>query len=230
MFTSKLKVVLGITILLSVIITTLVLTSPLIASRTQSQGKTDSFAYSIQGGKGQSQSVYIAISVDWDDPEARQKYSDKNIQRGHELVNNGQKELIPIQVTFAHPISVDEARQLVESTGFIVDSFLLVGNSTISQQRGTHIQFSDLDNDVPHRELIDPATGEEIVFVGVMVLRGHVFSDAYGLGQWLANDVVYFVDTSEVELRELLNKHHLSEIAGKEIDISVPSPFWDLDW
>ncbi len=220
-------IVLSIPLLLATIIA-LVLTSPLIAGRIQSQGKTDSFEYSIQGDK--ERSVYVTVGVNMDDADARQKYIDVNIQRGNELVNNKQNGLVPVQITFIRPVSVSEVKQLVESTGFIVDSFLLVGHSTISQQRGTRIQFSSLDSTVPERELIDPNTGEEIVFEGVMVLKGDVPSNTYGLGQWLANDLTYLVDTSEVEMRELLNERHANEIVGKEIEISIPSPFWDLDW
>lgn len=227
MFTSKPKITVGITFFL-VTIATLILVSPLIASRIQTQGKADSFEYSIQGDK--EESVYVTVGVDLDNANARQKYIEANIQRGNALIASKQNELVPVQITLNHPIPASEIRQLVESTGFIVDSFLLVGHSTISQQRGTYIQFSSLDELIPEREIIDPNTSEEIVFEGIMVLQGDVPASNDGLGQWLASDLVYLADTSEVEMRELLNMRHASEVAGKEIEISIPSPFWNLDW
>lgn len=209
---------------------TLALTAvtPLVASRVQSQGKTDSFEYSIQGDKDQS--VYVTVGVNMDDEHSRQKYIDANKQRGYELIANKQNEHIPVQITFASPISIHEVRKLVESTNFDVEEFLLVGHSTISQERGTHIQFSSLDVPIPERELIDPNSGEEIVFEGIMVLKGQVVATNAGLGKWLADERVYLVDTSKVELLEILGKEHMNKIAGKEVEISIPSPFWNLDW
>lgn len=227
MFISKPKVIVSMTVLLATI-ATLILASPLIASRIQTQGKTNSFEYSIQGDK--EDSIYVTVGVDMDDLSARQKYIEANVQRGNSLVANKQNGLVPVQITLVRPISIPEVRQLVESTGFIVDSFLLVGHSTITQQRGTHIQFSSLDEPIPEREIINPNTGEEIVFEGIMVLQGDVLANSDSLGQWLTSDLVYLVDTSEVEIRELLNERHANEIMGKEIEISIPSPFWELDW
>lgn len=206
----------------------LALTTPSIAGRIQSQNKTDSFEYSIQGDKAQS--IYVTVGVNMEDIGARQAYLDANVERNQKLLEDNLDDLIPVQVTFAHPVAVANVKALVASTGFTVDSFLLVGHSTISQQRGTHIQFSSLDDSVPEREIIDPVSGEEIVFEGIMVLQGIVPANSDGLGQWMKNDSVYLLDSSEVEMSELLSRQYANEIAGKDVEISLPSPFWDLDW
>ncbi len=41
---------------------------------------------------------------------------------------------------------------------------------------------------------------------------------------------VYLADTSEVEVRELLARQHANVVAGKELVVSMTSPFWKLDW
>ena len=50
------------------------------------------------------------------------------------------------------------------------------------------------------------------------------------LGYWLTNDRVYLVDTTKLEALDLAVSRHADETVNKHIDVSLPTPFWNLDW
>ncbi|MDW8325340.1 MAG: hypothetical protein RMK99_02135 [Anaerolineales bacterium] len=226
---SRLALVAGVAFALA-----LVLVSPraqtLIAGRLVFEGATDSFRY---GGRVEdSGDVLVYIGTNWYDPEALQAYLAANSRRGRELIAQKQGEPVPVQITFARPQPPDKVRALVAQTGFQVESFIMVGRSTLTNRRGTYGQPNSLDGGlpIPERELIDPATGEELVFQGLMVLEGRVPASEAGLGSWLNHPEVYLVDTSEVEVLEVVRSVHASVVAERNIQVAVESPFWSLDW
>jgi hypothetical protein len=191
------------------------------------QGEANSFRYTAKGQRNGR--LYVNVSVNFDDPATVQKYREANQQRGRDLTNKAQSR-IPIQVTFARPLPLKEVRELAQETGLQVSNFAMVGHSSLNGQRGVHVEFSSLDKDVPTTLNVDPTgKGEQLVLMGVMVLVGEI-RNPHGLAQLLADDRVYLVDTSEVEVRELIAQRHASIVAGKELVVNVPSPFWKLDW
>jgi hypothetical protein len=199
------------------------------ADRIQIQARAGSFSYTIQGDKPDS--VYVVVSVNLNDPDSRQQYINANLDRGRELLTNNESRLVPVQVTFSKPVPVKEAHELITRTNFLVESYLVVGYTEASRERSTRAWFGPLNpDDIPDREVFDPRKGEEIVYQGIMVLVGQVMTDSNGLGELLYNDLVYLVDTSELELRGLLSSKHANVTLNKEVAISIPSPFWDLDW
>jgi len=194
------------------------------------EGETRSFRYT---GQGQSNgSYYVTISVDFDDPMAHKDYLDANRERGQTLLSQSATYPLPLQITFATPISLQDARALASEAHVQVDSFALVGKSSQDHsKRGGHWEFGGLDRPVPGTQSMDPTgtTGEQLVLEGVMVIRGAV-ADAAGLASLLTDPRIYLVDTSEVELRTLIAQRHPSDVTGSDLTISVPSPFWNLAW
>ncbi len=194
------------------------------------EGETSSFRYT---GQGQANgNLYVTVSVDFDDPVARENYLAANRQRGQVLLAQDTMYPLPLQITFAAPVSLQDARTLVSETYVQVNSFALVGRSSLDgKKRGGHWEFGGLDRAVAEVRSMDPATvtGEQLVLAGVMVIQGTV-TDASGLARLLADPRIYLVDTSEVELRTLITQRHRLESTSKDLDISIPSPFWSLDW
>lgn len=194
------------------------------------EGETSSFRYT---GQGQSNgSSYVTISVDFDNPIAHKGYLDANRERGQTLLSAYAMYPLPLQITFAAPISLQDARTLASEAHVQVDSFALVGRSSQDHsKRGGHWEFGGLDRPVPATQSMDPAgtNGEQLVLEGVMVIRGAV-ADAAGLASLLADPRIYLVDTSEVELRTLIAQRHQIEVTGSDLTVSLPSPFWNLDW
>lgn len=204
----------------------------LIAGRMVFEGATDSFRY---GGRVEnSGEVTLVVSVAWHDPQALQTYLAANQRRGKELIAQRGGALVPVQITFARPLPLEEVRALVAQTGFQVESFILVGRSTLTNQRGGYGRLaSSLDDDSLPSErerIVDPATGERLVLQGFLVLEGSVPASEEGLGRWLNSPEVYLVDTSEVEVLEVVRSAHAAVVAERNIQVVIESPFWSLDW
>ncbi len=219
----------AITAVLVVVLVALRVTTS-IAGRLVIEGATDSFRYA--GRVENSGDLFVYVSTAWYDPKALQDYRAANIRRGQELITHKEGMPVPVQITFARPQPLEEVRARVAQTGFQVESFIMVGRSTLTNQRGTYGQSNSLDGGlpIPERELMDPATGEELVLQGLMVLQGTVPASEAGLGYWLSNPEVYLVDTSEVEVLEVVRRIHASVVADRNIQVAIESPFWSLDW
>ena len=188
-------------------------------------GKGTAFRYTGQGMDNGD--IYVVVSVRVDDPEALLTYRDANVKRGRELINRGEAKPVWVQVTFNRPLPTDQVRALVGQTGFQVDSFLMVGRSS-DGERMTHIHTGAIGDDVPDRAN-DPLWNDETTFAGIMLLQGKVEATEQGLGRWLTDERVYLVDTTGVEVRELVAQRHADVITDREIVVSLPSPFWQFD-
>ena len=193
------------------------------------RGVTDSFRY---GGRVEyNGDVQVTVSTDWHDPKALQTYIAANVRRGEQLIAEGTRGLVPVQITFARPVQIDGVRTLVEETGLQVESLALVGYTSLTNQRSVYIRFDSLEEDLPGRVPTDPpGTGDEVVIQGLMVLQGSVPANQGGLGKWLNNPDVYLVDTSELEAIAVVQGRHGREVQDRQIEIVVETPFWSLDW
>lgn len=189
------------------------------------QGETDSFRYSAQV-EG-TDNLYVNVSIDFDNPDALKKYRLANQQRGKQLHEQDRRD-IPVQITFKRPMPQAEARALAEQTALTVQDFTMVGHSAITKQRGGHFTLGTLNDPVQVEQNMG-ANQERLILEGVMVIKGTV-ANAAGLRQLEGDERIYLVDTSEAQVRELLNKHHRAWVKNKTIVVAVPSPFWNLDW
>ena len=223
----KRKVIVVVGCLLVAILLAGIKASSLIAGRIQIEDKTEFYAYTLQGDT--ENGIYVPVSIALDDPNVFSRYYEANQQRNNSLVTQESNELIPVQITFAQPISPDELRPIVKQSGTIVESFMLVGRSSESNERGTHVIFATMDEEIPESAYI-PSSGETIGLVGVMVIKGLVPANPAGLGTWMAYPEIYLLDTTEFEVREILQDKYANEIANKEVVVGIPTPFWFLEW
>ncbi|MDL1897566.1 hypothetical protein FBQ82_14975 [Anaerolineae bacterium CFX7] len=194
------------------------------------QGETESFRYTAQVEGANN--LYVTVGDFFDTPEQLAKYRQANRRRIRELAERGMTD-IPVQITFNHPLPQAEARTLAAEVGLTVKDFVMVGRSEVSKQRGTHFTLGALDKAVRfHRDINppdSPAGTDNLVLVGVMVINGTV-ADSAGLERLEADNRIYLVDTTEVQVRELLQKQHRAWLDGKTVVVAVPSPYWSLDW
>lgn len=196
-------------------------------------GQGSAFRYTgeiLQNGE-----VLVTVSVDIDNPNALRAYVEAATNRGWALIQSGDPQTIWVQVTFRRPVPIPEVRALVEETGFRVDSYLLVGRHPTNGERMYEIQFGPLEDSAIHTTFPQPPPappdpGVDGTLAGVMLLQGEVDTTEQGLGRWLADERVYLMDTTSVEMHQLVAQRHAAVVSGKEIEISVPSPFWNLDW
>ncbi|MDL1897565.1 hypothetical protein FBQ82_14970 [Anaerolineae bacterium CFX7] len=223
---TKRKVLIGAFVLMGILGAMLLTTQSAYLAPLFVQGETESYRYTAQGERN---NLYITVSVNFDDAATLQKYRRVNQRRGEQLSKQNKKD-IPLLLTFAHPLPLAQARELVRQTDLDVSSYMMVGHSSLSGERGTYINFETLEQDVELARNVDSTgNGEQLLLEGVMVIQARL-RDSSALGKLLRDERIYLVDTTEFEVRELLSQRHAAMIKGKAIDVTVPSPFWNLDW
>jgi hypothetical protein len=190
------------------------------AGRPIFHGETTTYRYSGEVLEHTGDVLVNVYYIGDGDPETLRAYREANIKRSHALIAQGDARLIWVQVTFAHPVPVAEVRSLVEETGFQVQDFLLAGRNS----QGGKAWCVDFTGD------FDQSDGFCAGLEGIMLLKGWVETTEQGLGQWLADDRVYMIDTTAVEVRELAAQRHADVVTGRKIIVGIESPFWRLDW
>lgn len=151
-------------------------------------------------------------------------YRDGNAQRIQALISRGWDERIPVQVTFARPIAIDEARALAAATQLEVESYLLGGRNGDSQ-RTTHV-YLDTFKDHP-AQVIGPSD-QRSRLLGVLVVKGTVPSSPPGLGVLAGDPRVYIADVTPAVVMEEVRKRRIW--AGRAIAaVGADSPLWSLD-
>ncbi len=172
--------------------------------------------------------IDIGVNGAWDDPQTAEAYRDANTARARALIARGEARPIWVQVAFARPLPADEVRALVEKTGFQVENYMLVGRAS-NGERVMHVQMGAIGDDVA-MQASDPHWNVEMGYAGIMLLQGTVETTEEGLGRWLTDERVYIIDTTGEEVRELAAQRHANAVAGREIVVSLESPFWDFEW
>jgi len=191
------------------------------AIRPVFHGETQTYYYSGEVLKHTGEVLVNVYYLNRLGPEnklkAVQAYREANFRRSYALLAQREPKLIYVQVTFARPVSISEAKLLVQETGFKIEDFLMAGRNSFGGKAWC-VAFSDnLD------EPCDPA-------LGIMVLNGWVETTEKGLGQWLKDERVYMVDTVAAELIEILHQKHADIVAGREIHVGAELPIWELNW
>lgn len=194
------------------------------------QGEGAGFRYI--GGLLDNGDVGIAVRVDLQDAEALNAYIEANTGRSQTLITREETERIWVQVTFTQPFSADEVRRMGDKTSFQVENYLVVGRNS-DGVRMTRIQVGAVQ-DVP-KQIDAPTTEGETKWkpwepAGIMVLQGTVETTGQALGRWLTDERVFLIDTAGAEVRDIVNQRYPDLTADRELLISLPTPFWQLDW
>lgn len=128
---------------------------------------------------------------------------------------------VPVQVTFAHPLSVEELRLLTQRTGLVADLVIFeardasYGLHTVAA-RGTGVDVIDLGNLAPGLD------SRGLRLVGATAVRGIV--PASGLAQLATDERVYLPDVTPHRLAvEVAARYGVSV---DKVQVSVPTPHW----
>jgi hypothetical protein len=200
----------------------------LIAGEANFSGRTESYQYSGHvDGKG---GAYVTVSTNWESQAAIDEYVKANLLRGQELVAADQSLLVPVQITFHKPMNVQVVRELVGATGFQVESFALVGYNSAGNERSVHVAFQSDFEGISTTVSSDPETGSEVSLQGIMVVQGSVPANESGLGVWLAHPAAFLVDTSELDVANVVRSRHGTQVGDSSLEVVLESPFWLLDW
>ena len=184
----------------------------------------------MPGKDGRSVDVYI--NVDFHSQKLLQKYAESLMKQLSDLATTSKKN-IPVMITFSHPMSVKEARTLTRACNVDVSEFLVVGHEDGKREnRGWGIHLRSLDaiteEEIMAPEPMGPNMGD-LVPSGIMVLKG-IAASGQGLRCLHQSTDVYLVDTTALEASNLLNTQYPDQVSGKELNITLESPFWSLDW
>jgi len=184
----------------------------------------------MPGKDGSSVDVYV--NADFHSPKSLQKYAETLKKQLSNLATSSQENIL-VMITFSHPMSVKDARALTRACNVDVSEFLVVGHEDGKpENRGWEIHLDPLDamteEEIMAPEPMGPNMGD-IIFSGVMVLKG-VVAIGEGLKCLDKSPDVYFVDTMALEASNLPEDQYPDQVSGKELNITLETPFWSLDW
>ncbi|MFN3705918.1 MAG: hypothetical protein ACK4WM_07985 [Thermoflexales bacterium] len=202
-------------------------------------------AFRYTGQESDNGDILVTVSVNIDDPEALRAYKEANDTRVRALIARGEAQSIWVQVTFRRPLPPAHVRTLVKETGFRVDNFLMVGHTPNGEKMSIILNFpigddfpetlaktlswEEIERLVLDQGYVPPATISDpmtpATLEGIMLLQGIVEATEQGLGRWLANEDVYLIDTTALEVHELITRRHANLVDNKEIVVTLPSPF-----
>lgn len=195
---------------------------------------TDSLSYVIQNEGAGVAVVSVAPISNASDKKANYILSAKTrtVSLSQELKMTAEPESvsdIPIQITFVKPLDLNEAKAFVSDNSLLVESFALVLR-TATNDRATAVYFGDLDTKTTAGEMRNSKGGVDTIPVGKVIVLKAKLQKPMRLEGIANDDRVFLADTSEHYVRGILNQKHSMEIAGKQIVVSVETPFWSLDW
>ena len=183
----------------------------------------NAYTYEVTERKDGSVEVEVQIEPHLSSA-AFQAYVQANQERVKQILAAG-GDPIEVQITLKQPLAAPDIQKWMANVGLQVASFLVVGSGP-NGEKVSSILYGDL-TEVPTSEA--GPRGQAIVYDGVMVLQGKIAPTAAGLGQLVADERVYLVDTTMAEIHDLLEAD--SSLAGKPVEsIGIPSPFWELMW
>lgn len=132
---------------------------------------------------------------------------------------------VPVQVTFARPLSVEEAQDLAQSTGLTADMVIFEardateGLHTVGT-RGTEPGLVDTDSLKPDLEQ------RGLRLIGITMVQGTVPASTEGLGRLASDERVYLPDVMAHLLAGKVAAHRGVDV--RTVQVSVPSPHWHL--
>jgi len=173
----------------------------------------DSYEYAILREPGKPAEVIVnspQSAKEWE------RYRIANLRRAKALIESGRAERLRVTITFAQPIPLAEGRALLDAARVEeVESYTMAGYDGQGQKMGSG-GFGPLPASM--QEVTEISPGSNIK--GLIVVNGYVWTTPDSLGRLLEEPRVYIADVTEYELRQL--------VPGEEIEVSLPSPFWDL--
>ncbi len=189
--------------------------------------------YSFMAMPGEDgRSIDVSVSVDFSTESTIRRYARLCRSKAKKLASDPSARDVPVLITFDHPLNVQFVRGLESRCRMHVEQFVVVGRARKgSTERGCSILLQPLDSLTDDDVMSDVALGQDEVLShsGIIFAKGTV-EDSEGLGCLLAEPDVYVLDTSEWEIRRLLEEKYPKEIAGKDLNFELKTPFWRLKW
>ncbi len=169
------------------------------------------------------------LIADLDDPAIMKQYTAANQARNEALIRTGANQQVDVLVTFAHPVTWREFVALREETGLTPFQYYF------AEIRADGEKVVNFHRAVPDDELLASVSrqlerdGAELL--GVMVVEGSVQASSAALGRLLSFPSVLLADTTWIDAVDLLVRHgYPVRQVDEGLDVSLTTPYWDLDW
>lgn len=164
----------------------------------------------------------VQVQVDLADRAARDRYAAQQRAEALVLARSGIGS-VPVQVTFARPLSVEELRLLAQHTGLVAELVIFEARDVNQKQhtvaaRRTGANLIDLNSLIPGLNMRD------LQLVGVTAVRGTVPASVSGLGQLATDARVYVPDVTPYRLATEMAARYGVEV--DKVQVSVPTPHW----
>ncbi len=171
-----------------------------------------------QDGSGR---LLVSIHALVDDPVVREEYARRAREEALELATKERGD-VPVQLTLARPLAVDEAQALATEVGLVAEHATWEARDAAGELATVGARAADglLDEQglAPGLEM------RALRLVGVVMLQGRV--PASGLASLAGDPRVYIVDTLHRGLAEALAESY--GVGIDDVEVSAPSPFWSL--
>ena len=162
----------------------------------------------------------VRVQVDLTDRVARDRYSSQQRAEALALAHSGIGS-IPMQITFTHPLSVEDLRLWAQRTGLAAELVIFEARDANQKQhtvaaRGIGVDIVDLDNLAPGLDARD------LHLVGVTAMRGTVPTSE--LEQLATDPRVYIPDV--MPYRVAIEVAARFDVDVDKVEVSVPTPHW----
>jgi hypothetical protein len=165
----------------------------------------------------------VHVQVDLVSRAARDRYAAQQRQEALALARSNRDEDIPVQLTFAHPLSIDELRTLAQDTDLALELILLEARDPNHEQhtvaaRGAGTGLANPDS------LKSGLDARNLQLVGVTAARGIVAASGTGLEKLATDERIYLPDVTPYLLATEVAAQHDVEVG--QVQVSVPTPHW----
>lgn len=166
----------------------------------------------------------VHVEVDMANPTMRDAYAKQQRNAALALASSC-AGIVPVQVTFARPLTLGEVRELAQNTGLTTDMLIFEARDAAGRlhtvgTRGSEAGIVDLESLKPGLEQ------RELRLIGITMVQGTVPASTEGLGQLANDERVYLPDVMAHLLADKVAVRHGVD-AGR-VQVSVPSPHWHL--
>lgn len=182
-------------------------------------------SYTVE--KRPSGTVRVHVTgIDFTTRAARDHYAKQQYSAALELVRLGQGEDIPLQLTFAYPLPIEELHLLAKDTSLKTE--LLVFEARDSDQELHTVAVRS----VGAGEIADLASLQlglemrNLQLVGVIAVHGTTVASEAGLGKLVRDERAYIVDITPYVLAKQVAVQQ--NVAVEQVQVVIPAPFWRI--
>lgn len=165
----------------------------------------------------------VRVRVDLASRTARNRYAAQQRKEALALARSNSGEQIPVQITFARPLPIDELRTLAQDTDLDLELIIFEARDPDQEQhtvaaRGAGTGLADPDS------LKSGLDMRDLQLVGVTAARGTVPASSTELGELATDERVYIPDVTPYLLATEVATQRGVEVG--QVQVSVPTPHW----